>query len=162
MKLLVNLDYLSEAISSTRHILLMELAQVLGIHQSTLHHHMKWHGIEWKYSSLSDAALDGLIAQFKKRWPESGIHYIIGFLWWQGVRVQYHHVIQSLCWVDWVGQVLHNQQVKHRSQYHVKRSNALWHIDGHHKLIWWGIVIHGVIDGYCRTACILLCIFIPS
>lgn len=35
--------------------------------------------------------------------------------------------------------------------YRVKRSNALWHIDGHHKLIRWGFVVHGIIDGYCRT-----------
>ncbi|KAI0087666.1 hypothetical protein BDY19DRAFT_892184, partial [Irpex rosettiformis] len=25
------------------------------------------------------------------------------------------------------------------------------HCDGHHKLIWWGIVLHGFIDGYCHT-----------
>ncbi|KAF8835009.1 hypothetical protein BDN67DRAFT_913766, partial [Paxillus ammoniavirescens] len=35
--------------------------------------------------------------------------------------------------------------------YSVPRSNYLWHIDGHHKLIWWGIVIHGMIDGFCQT-----------
>ena len=28
--------------------------------------------------------------------------------------------------------------------------NSLWHIDGHHKLIKWRIVIHGGIDGYSR------------
>ncbi|KIM74567.1 hypothetical protein PILCRDRAFT_79976, partial [Piloderma croceum F 1598] len=31
--------------------------------------------------------------------------------------------------------------------------NSLWHLDGHHKLIMWGIIIHGVIDGYCHTVC---------
>ncbi|KAG2034733.1 hypothetical protein BDR03DRAFT_801206, partial [Suillus americanus] len=40
----------------------------------------------------------------------------------------------------------------HRPEkYKVKCSNALWHLDGHHKMIWWGIVIHGFIDSYCRT-----------
>ena len=28
--------------------------------------------------------------------------------------------------------------------------NSLWHIDGHHSLIRWRIVIHGGIDGYSR------------
>ncbi|KAG2134987.1 hypothetical protein BD769DRAFT_1293898, partial [Suillus cothurnatus] len=37
------------------------------------------------------------------------------------------------------------------AQYKVSQPNALWHMDGHHKLIHWGIVIHGIIDGYCRT-----------
>ena len=29
--------------------------------------------------------------------------------------------------------------------------NALWHIDGYHKLIRWRLVIHGGIDGYSRV-----------
>lgn len=34
-----------------------------------------------------------------------------------------------------------------RRQYSVPFINSLWHIDGHHKLIRWKIVIHGGIDG---------------
>ncbi|KAG2364284.1 hypothetical protein BDR07DRAFT_1280150, partial [Suillus spraguei] len=41
-------------------------------------------------------------------------------------------------------------------KYHVKRPNVLWHVDGHHKLIRWGIVIHGFIDGFCRM---VQCVF---
>ncbi|KAF8119403.1 hypothetical protein EV363DRAFT_1178089 [Boletus edulis] len=96
-------------------------------------------------------ALDALITSFKQRKPDSGIRYAIGFLRRQGVRVQYRRVVQSLRRVDRIGQVLRNRQVKRRRQYHVKRPNALWHIDGHHKLIRWSIVIHGIIDGFCRT-----------
>ena len=29
--------------------------------------------------------------------------------------------------------------------------NAVWHINGHHKLIRWRLVTHGVIDGYSRV-----------
>ena len=32
----------------------------------------------------------------------------------------------------------------------VPSSNALWHVDGYHKLIRWRYVIHGGIDGYSR------------
>jgi hypothetical protein len=39
--------------------------------------------------------------------------------------------------------------------YRVPWINALWHIDGHHKLIRWGIVIHGGIDGYSRMVTFL-------
>ena len=35
-------------------------------------------------------------------------------------------------------------------EYHVESQNALWHIDGYRRLIWWKIVIHGGIDGYSR------------
>ncbi|KAF8119462.1 hypothetical protein EV363DRAFT_1102933, partial [Boletus edulis] len=61
--------------------------------------------------------------------------------------VQHRRVVESLRRVDRIGQILRNRQVKRRRRYHVTRPNALWHIDGHHKLIRWGIVIHGVIDG---------------
>lgn len=37
-----------------------------------------------------------------------------------------------------------------RRTYSVPWINALWHIDGHHKLIPWKIVIHGGIDGFSR------------
>ncbi|KAJ7576111.1 hypothetical protein C8J56DRAFT_800666, partial [Mycena floridula] len=35
--------------------------------------------------------------------------------------------------------------------YKLSRPNALWHLDSHHKLILWGIIIHGIVDGYSRT-----------
>ena len=37
-----------------------------------------------------------------------------------------------------------------RRPYSVSGPNALWHIDGHHKLIRWRIVVHGGINGYSR------------
>ncbi|KAL0978844.1 hypothetical protein UPYG_G00176460 [Umbra pygmaea] len=38
----------------------------------------------------------------------------------------------------------------HRRQYSVPAPNAMWHIDGNHKLIRWRFVIHGGIDGFSR------------
>ena len=38
----------------------------------------------------------------------------------------------------------------HHRQYNVYMPNSLWHIDGHHKLIRWQIVVHGGVDGYSR------------
>lgn len=37
-----------------------------------------------------------------------------------------------------------------RRVYRVPWINSLWHVDGHHKLIRWKIVIHGCIDGFSR------------
>ena len=34
---------------------------------------------------------------------------------------------------------------------HLSLIMYVWHIDSHHKLIRWGIVIHGMIDGFCQT-----------
>ncbi|KIJ59586.1 hypothetical protein HYDPIDRAFT_47852, partial [Hydnomerulius pinastri MD-312] len=125
-----------------------ELADMLGVHRNTLRLCMKRHSIERKYAQISNADLDDLIAQFKSRRPDSGIRYIVGFLRRRGLRVQHRRVTQALHRVDRLGQVLRDRQVKRRRKYRVRRPNALWHLDGHHKLIRWGIVIHGVIDGY--------------
>ena len=44
-----------------------------------------------------------------------------------------------------------------RRQYLVPWPNSLWHLDGHHSLIRWGLVIHGCIDGFSRRIMFLRC-----
>ena len=44
-----------------------------------------------------------------------------------------------------------------RCTYSVQHSNSLWHIDGHHSLIRWRIVVHGDIDGFSCTIVYLQC-----
>lgn len=44
-----------------------------------------------------------------------------------------------------------------RRTYSVPGPNALWHLDGNHKLIHWKFVIHGAIDGYSRLITVLKC-----
>ncbi|KAG2138162.1 hypothetical protein BD769DRAFT_1351308, partial [Suillus cothurnatus] len=56
--------------------------------------------------------------------------------------------------VDWLGLVLRDRQVKRQRKYYAKWPNALWHMDSHHKLIQWGIVVHRFIDGFCKMVII--------
>ena len=153
---MVNLEFLKEAISSSHHISCTELACSLGIHRNTLHLYMKCNGIEQRYTPIGDSDLDDLVRECKKRRPDSGIWYIVGFMWTHGVCIQYCQVIQSIHRVDRLGQMLQDHCMKTRCNYHVKRPNALWHMDGHHKLIRWGIVIHGFIDGFCHMVCFIV------
>ena len=37
-----------------------------------------------------------------------------------------------------------------RRRYQVPWPNSLWHLDGHHSLIRWKLVVHGCIDGFSR------------
>ncbi len=39
----------------------------------------------------------------------------------------------------------------YRRVYHVEGPNALWHVDGYHKLVRWKLVIHGGINGFSRV-----------
>lgn len=45
----------------------------------------------------------------------------------------------------------------YRRTYSVAGPNALWHLDGNHKLIRWRLVIHGAIDGFSRLITFLRC-----
>ena len=90
-----------------------------------------------------------LLRIYKNDKPDSGLRYVVGFLKTHGVRVQGCWVKKSIQCVDGLGDVLRRRKKIERRHYSVPRSNHLWHMDGHHKLILWGIVIHGIVDGYC-------------
>ena len=75
----------------------------------------------------------------------------MGFLWQRGFYIQQRRIWHSLHHVDGLNRRLRETRIIRRWKYKVPCSNALWHLDGHHKLICWGFVIHRLIDGYCRT-----------
>lgn len=112
---------------------------------------MRLYGVSNKFSEISDADIDRLIRHYHERSPESGLRYIMGFFRTLSLRVQRQRVIDGMRRTDGVGVVLRAQIAVKRRTYRNRRPNALWHLDGHHKLIKWGIVIHGIIDGFCRT-----------
>ena len=149
----VNLEYLQEATSTHCAIPITKLPNVLKIHRHTLEHEIERNGVTHQFAALSDCDLDRLVKVFKSTKPDSGICYLVGFLRYHGLRVQQKRVIHSVKQVDSVGRALRVRKTIKRRKYSVRRPNSLWHLDGHHKLITWGIVIHGIIDGYCCTVC---------
>ena len=116
-----------------------------------LHHYLKRHNIDYQHTLISDSNLDFLVHHFCSLKPQSGLQYLSGSLNHHGLRIQRQHISESLRCVDPLGRVLQHCITIYRWQNQVSCPNALWHMDGHHKLIHWGIVIHGVIDGYCQT-----------
>jgi hypothetical protein len=136
------------------HISLTKLAKVLKVHRNTLRMYLKIYKVDHNFTDLSDNDLDLLVKSFQAKNPDSGICYLVGFLQRHGLHIQKRRITASISCVDGLGHSLRQHQHKKikRRQYHVKRPNSLWHIDGHHKLILWGIVIHGCIDGYSCTA----------
>lgn len=153
-KKIVEPVWLADAVSSHRKITLQKLADALGMHRNTLRNYLKLYGVYGRYSSISDSDLDILTRQFKRLKPSSGLRYLIGFLRTHGVKVQRERVRKSLLRIDGLGQVLRKHTITRR-EYYSPRPNSVWHIDGHHKLIKWGIVIHGFVDGYDRMVCVV-------
>ena len=147
---------LHEAFQKGRQIPIKVLASVLGIDQKTLRTRMEEMDIDSGYDKITDEELDTLVRQYRQENPGGGRAYIIGRLRAaHSLHVQRRRVIASMTRIDHLGQGLREQvgKKKERTQYHVPRPNHLWHIDGHHKMIAWGIVIHGVTDGYSRKVC---------
>lgn len=105
-----------------------------------------------RYSRMSNEQLEILVRHFRVERPDSGMRYVIGRLRSHGIRIQKERVRLTLVRVDALGQALRICAVMDKRTYQVRRPDALWHMDGHHKMIRWGIVVHGIVDGFTRRA----------
>jgi len=144
---------LREAFSARRKISITRLATALGVNRKTLCDRLKRQGVYQRFSNITDLEIDVLIRHFRKDKPRSGVRYAIGFFHQLGIRIQKRRIREAIRRVSPVAQVLQQRASIQRREYRVARPNAVWHVDGHHKLIRWGIVIHGFIDGYSRLVC---------
>ena len=107
---------------------------------------------------LSDAELDELVLEYMGRHGfTTGRTYLAGYLKSVGLRVQRRRIRECLARVDPANTALRWRIVVSRRQYSVPWPNSLWHLDGHHSLIRWGLVIHGCIDGFSRRIMFLRC-----
>lgn len=156
----INEAFLREAIHPSRNIPKTKLAKLLGMHRNTLAKKMDGLGIHCKYSTIVDTDLDSLVKEYKAKKPNVGFRYVCGHLRSLGMRVQKQRVSDALKRVDRVGRLIRKRGVIQRRKYFSSRPNALWHCDGHHKLIKYGFVIHGFIDGNCRTVCCMVRMFV--
>lgn len=135
-----------------------QIAEYLGISRSTLWRHMTTQTASLsRFSDISDEALDHLIESIQRDHPNMGLILLQGYLSGIGFHVQRRRVRESVNRVDPIQRSLRWRQRLTRRTYNVAGPNALWHIDGHHKLIRWRFVIHGGIDGFSRYCVYLHC-----
>lgn len=135
-----------------------QVAGALQVGRSTLWRHLKDSGYEVKtYTDISDDELDSVLTRIQRENPNCGQQLMLGYLRDQGIHVQRYRLRESIIRTDPVRRLVRWHQVISRRTYSVKRSNSLWHIDGHHSLIRWRLVIHGAIDGYSRMIVYLSC-----
>ena len=109
------------------------------------------------YSSITDAALDTLIISIKRDHPNDGEVMVAGHLCRIGVRVTRARMRASIHRVDPLGIAERSRRIIRRRIYSAPHPNYVWHIDSHHKLIRWRMVIHGAIDGFSRKILYLTC-----
>jgi hypothetical protein len=147
--------FLREAFAPDRNISVSELARILKVHRNTIHRMITVYGITRGFSSIPDSELDGILRDWAQDRPDSGYQYAHAYIRTLGLRIQKMRVRLSLSRVNGITRAITAANTIEHRQYRSKRPNAVWHMDGHHKLIPYGIVLHGIIDGYCHTVSLL-------
>ena len=135
-----------------------KIATITGISRSTLYRRLEEAGISHgDYTPMSDQELDSKICSIKTDHPNDGEVLVQDHLLRLGIRVTRSALRASIHRVDHDGAVERRRHVVRRRVYSVPHPNAVWHIDGHHKLIKWRFVIHAAIDGFSRTITYIKC-----
>ncbi|KAG8895515.1 hypothetical protein FRB99_000503 [Tulasnella sp. 403] len=98
---------------------------------------------------LTDPELDAKITNLWLYYPNTGITMLYGMLRRLQHPTSRKRISASLARVDPVRRVFDRVRIKRRV-YSVPGPQALWHHDGQHGLIRWGVVMHGFIDGHSR------------
>ena len=129
-----------------------DIAGMFGCCTRTIQRKMRDFGIDSnRFSDIGDLHLDELVSEIVTRLPSCGVRSVQSMLRVNGVILQRERVRASLHCVDPAGMEIRLRRTLHRRQYSVTSPNALWHIDGYHKMIRWRFVVHGGIDGYSRV-----------
>lgn len=102
-----------------------------------------------RFANITDLELDIYTHEINS-FPRCGVNLMLSRLRSSGIFVQRERVRESLRRIDPTGVVARCRRSLHRRVYSVPSANALWHIDGYHKLIRWRFVIHVGIDGFSR------------
>lgn len=118
-----------------------EIARLIGVSKRTAERRLKDYdlGIRQSYSPLTDHELEDEVKKIINDFPHVGYRTMSGLLQVKGHRVQekrIRHAMQNAdsCGVLFRRLFLSASRVQRRT-YSVKAPQALWHIDGNHKLI---------------------------
>ncbi|XP_033120218.1 uncharacterized protein LOC117119501, partial [Anneissia japonica] len=109
------------------------------------------------YSDIDDGNLDEIVHDILLNHPNTGEVMMKGYLKHRGITVPRKDLKNSMRRVDENGADHRLRRRLHRRVYTVGGPNHLWHIDGNHKLIRWGFIIHGGVDGFSRLPVYMKC-----
>ncbi|KAF8185877.1 hypothetical protein K438DRAFT_1836458 [Mycena galopus ATCC 62051] len=104
-------------------------------------------------SDISDDDLDMLLLRLRTHYQQAGLSMLNGMLHQLGHRIAIERIRQSLLHIDPVWQIFECICIRRRD-YCILGPNSLWHHDGQHGLICWGIECfkyHGAENLYVAT-----------
>jgi len=136
------------------------ICHTLCISRTTLWRRLKevnYNFEESRFTNISDSELEKEIVNIKSASVNYGERMVMGVLCSKQIFVARHRVRDVIRKIDPINTSMRWGAMHPRYNYSVPGPNALWHIDGLHKLIKWGFVVHGGIDGYSRLIVFLKC-----
>ena len=134
------------------------IARMLKVSPSALYRWRLAHSYSPPTVQVSNGELDLLVRSYQSDNVRRGEVLTMGYLRARGVAVTRQRLRESIWRVDPHGRHERRTLRAKRVQYTVAGVHHLWHIDGNHKLIKYGLVIHGGIDGYSRGIVFLRCV----
>ena len=105
----------------------------------------------------SDDQLTNVVSEIRSLTPNIGQQRLTGALRSRNIHVQRWRVRKCLRELDPLGTALRWRSAIFRRKYKVSGPNALWHIDGNHKLIHFRFVVHVCVDGFSRLIVYAYC-----
>ena len=136
------------------HFSWVKIANLLGVSESTLRRRRILYGMtteeEPNWAMITDDELERTVREIQELTPNIGQARLLGALRSRGLNIQRRRVRNCLRSIDPIGTALRWRSPIYRRKYSVPTPNALWHIDGNHKLTRWRLVVHLCIDGYSR------------
>ena len=136
-----------------------QIQTILGVSRSTLTRRRNELGLDEgeNFSMIDENELQILMREIMVSNPNIGQRRMQGALRGRGIRVQQRRVRETMRILDPEGTAIRWYGAIYRRRYQVPCPNALWHIDGNHKLIRWRFVVHACIDGYSRMITYVHC-----
>ncbi|KAL1270812.1 hypothetical protein QQF64_029828 [Cirrhinus molitorella] len=113
--------------------------------------------IRSRMAAVDEAELENVVRRLQREFPNSGNEIMRALLIAEGLRVSRQRVREMLVRINPAAAARRWSSTVARRVYHVPYPNSLWHIDGNMRLIRWGFVIHGAIDGHSRLITYLNC-----
>jgi hypothetical protein len=130
-----------------------KIAKYFGVSRWTIHRRVQQFNLQDMrgFSDLADEKLDNIVKTYiSTHGSATGHGYVAGYIKSLGYRVQRQRIRESMARMDPQNSALRWGVLVSRRTYNVPWPNSLWHLDGHHSLIRWKLVIHGCIDGFSR------------
>lgn len=109
------------------------------------------------YDDLHDDELDERVTSIMKDHPRRGEVTVTGCMRADGWRVTRQRLRDCLDRVDHEGRQERKSKTVKRRVYNIPGPHHLWHLDGHHKMKRFHLVIHAAVDGFTRLCTFARC-----